>query len=65
MHSFESLLTVPRSVILQRAQRWGDQMDNLASERLRLAQMLMEALQKGEEESGIFMIKPILSWRGR
>ncbi|XP_022081785.1 myosin heavy chain, muscle-like isoform X10 [Acanthaster planci] len=48
-----------------RAQRWGDQMDNLASERLHLAQMLMEALRKVEEESGIFMIKPILSWKGR
>ncbi|XP_033624397.1 myosin heavy chain, muscle-like isoform X3 [Asterias rubens] len=48
-----------------RAQRWGEQMDALSSERLHLAHMLMEALQRVEEESGIFMIKPILSWRGR
>ncbi|XP_038058026.1 golgin subfamily B member 1-like isoform X12 [Patiria miniata] len=48
-----------------RAQRWGEQMDNLSSERLHLAHMLMEALQRVEEESGIFMIKPILSWKGR
>lgn len=49
----------------QRAERWGEQMDHLAEERMKLAHLLMESLTKIEEESGIFLIKPILSWKGR
>ncbi|XP_071942655.1 uncharacterized protein [Antedon mediterranea] len=49
----------------KRAQRWGDDMDKLAEERQMLANLLMETLSMIEEESGIFMIKPILSWKGR
>ncbi|XP_071825504.1 uncharacterized protein [Apostichopus japonicus] len=48
-----------------RAERWGEQMDLLAEERMKLAHLLMESLTKIEEESGIFLIKPILSWKGR
>ncbi|PIK60238.1 putative interaptin [Apostichopus japonicus] len=37
-----------------RAERWGEQMDLLAEERMKLAHLLMESLTKIEEESGIF-----------
>ncbi|XP_041459107.1 myosin-13-like isoform X5 [Lytechinus variegatus] len=49
----------------KRAQRWGEEMDNLTAERNRLAHLLMDTLTHLEQESGIFMIKPILSWKGR
>ncbi|XP_033100900.1 golgin subfamily A member 4-like isoform X2 [Anneissia japonica] len=49
----------------KRAQRWGEDMDKMAEQRLMLANLLMETLSLIEEESGIFMIKPILSWKGR
>ncbi|XP_071510595.1 uncharacterized protein [Diadema antillarum] len=49
----------------KRAQRWGEEMDSLTAERNRLAHLLMETLTHIEQESGIFMIKPILSWKGR
>ena len=49
----------------QRAQRWGEEMDEMAMERMRLSHLLLEALCRIEQESGIFMIKPILSYQGR
>ncbi|XP_030829055.1 nuclear anchorage protein 1 isoform X5 [Strongylocentrotus purpuratus] len=49
----------------KRAHRWGEEMDNLTAERNRLAHLLMDTLTHLEQESGIFMIKPILSWKGR
>ena len=47
----------------QRAQRWADKMDALGSERLQLANMLMITLDEIERESGIFLIKPMFSYR--
>ncbi|KAJ8036572.1 hypothetical protein HOLleu_20588 [Holothuria leucospilota] len=60
-----SLLEKMEALQNMRAERWGEQMDMLAEERMRLAHLLMESLTKIEEESGIFLIKPILSWKGR
>ncbi|XP_077869991.1 uncharacterized protein LOC102802324 [Saccoglossus kowalevskii] len=48
-----------------RAQRWNDRMDEMGEERLRLAHILMDTLSMIEEESGIFLIKPIYSWKGK
>ncbi|XP_061170471.1 myosin-10-like isoform X3 [Saccostrea echinata] len=49
----------------KRAKRWADKMDGMGSERLRLANLLMETLDSIEQESGIFLIKPMYSYRGR
>lgn len=49
----------------QRAKRWSDRMDEMGIERYRLANMLMETLDTIEQESGIFLIKPMYSYRGR
>ena len=38
-------------------------MDALGSERLQLANMLMITLDEIERESGIFLIKPMFSYR--
>jgi hypothetical protein len=40
-------------------------MDEMGSERMRLANLLMETLDSIEQESGIFLIKPMYSYRGR
>jgi hypothetical protein len=48
-----------------RAQKWAEKMDCMGSERLRLAQLLMEILDDIEQESGIFLIKPMYSYKGR
>ena len=40
-------------------------MDEMGSERLRLAGMLMETLEDIERESGIFLIKPMFSYSGK
>ncbi|XP_048750682.2 myosin heavy chain, striated muscle-like isoform X3 [Ostrea edulis] len=48
----------------QRAKRWADKMDDMGSERMRLANLLMETLDSIEQESGIFLIKPMYSYRG-
>ncbi|KAL3884703.1 hypothetical protein ACJMK2_024815 [Sinanodonta woodiana] len=49
----------------QRAKKWADKMDEMGIERLRLANLLMETLDNIEQESGIFLIKPMYSYRGR
>ncbi|XP_053387320.1 uncharacterized protein LOC123542904 [Mercenaria mercenaria] len=49
----------------QRAKRWADRMDEMGIERYRLANMLMETLDSIEQESGLFLIKPMYSYRGR
>ena len=38
-------------------------MDEMAGERQRLAGMLMETLESIEAESGIFLIKPVYTYR--
>ncbi|XP_060555548.1 uncharacterized protein LOC132716319 isoform X1 [Ruditapes philippinarum] len=48
-----------------RAKRWAERMDEMGSERYRLANMLMETLDSIEQESGLFLIKPMYSYRGR
>ena len=49
----------------QRAKRWADRMDEMGMERLRIANELMETLDMIEQQSGIFLIKPMYSYRGR
>ncbi|XP_069102583.1 myosin-2 heavy chain-like isoform X3 [Argopecten irradians] len=49
----------------ERAKTWADKMDQMGSERIRLANLLMETLDSIEQESGIFLIKPMYSYRGR
>ena len=38
-------------------------MDAMGAERLRLASLLMDKLDSIERESGIFLIKPVFSFR--
>lgn len=40
-----------------------DRMDELANKRAELASELMESLEQLENESGIFMIKPMFSYK--
>ncbi|XP_052786896.1 myosin-10-like isoform X9 [Mya arenaria] len=49
----------------QRAKRWADKMDEMGMDRYRLANMLMETLDSIEQDCGIFLIKPMYSYRGR
>ncbi|XP_052693168.1 uncharacterized protein LOC128171411 isoform X3 [Crassostrea angulata] len=49
----------------KRAKRLADKMDDMGSEQMRLANLLMETLDSIEQESGIFLIKPMYSYRGR
>ena len=49
----------------KRAQRWGDKMDGYASERGRLAEQLTACFENLEQETGIFLIKPVYSMKGR
>lgn len=48
-----------------RAQRWGNQMDKYAFEREQLAQQLTSCFENLEQETGIFLIKPVYSLKGR
>ncbi|XP_077997030.1 uncharacterized protein LOC144450307 isoform X2 [Glandiceps talaboti] len=59
------LLDKMESLQNARAQRWNERMDDMGEERMRLAQILMDTLTMIEEESGIFLIKPIYSWKGK
>ena len=52
-------------LISQRAKRWADKMDEMGMERMKLANVLMETFDDIERESGIFLIKPMYSYRGR
>jgi len=49
----------------KRAQRWGDKMDSLANDRERLAEQLTACFENLEHETGIFLIKPVYSMKGR
>ncbi|XP_067653461.1 putative leucine-rich repeat-containing protein DDB_G0290503 [Haliotis asinina] len=49
----------------ERARKWAEHMDDMGAERLKLANMLMETLDSIEQESGLFLIKPMYSFRGR
>ena len=49
----------------KRAQRWGDKMDEYANDRERLAVQLTACFQNLEQETGIFLIKPVYSLKGR
>ncbi len=49
--------------VMQRAQRWAEQMDALGEQRLRLAATLMDTLGSIETESGVFLIKPAFSYK--
>ncbi|KAK3732288.1 hypothetical protein QZH41_014424 [Actinostola sp. cb2023] len=48
-----------------RAKRWCCKMDDLAETRGRLAQLMMETFEKLENDTGIFLIKPVLSYHSR
>ncbi|XP_066270158.1 myosin heavy chain, non-muscle-like isoform X2 [Branchiostoma lanceolatum] len=49
----------------KRAQKWSAQMDHMGDHRVRLANLLMDTLETIEQESGIFLIKPMFAYRGR
>ncbi|XP_048251262.1 myosin-9-like isoform X4 [Haliotis rufescens] len=49
----------------ERARKWAEHMDDMGAERLKLASILMETLDSIEQESGLFLIKPMYSFRGR
>ena len=49
----------------KRAQRWGDKMDRYANDRELLAQQLTTCFENLEQETGIFLIKPVYSLKGR
>ncbi|GFR87029.1 centrosome-associated protein CEP250-like isoform X1, partial [Elysia marginata] len=49
----------------RRARQWADRMDEMGIERLKLANLLMDTLDTIEQESGIFLIKPMYSYKGR
>lgn len=51
--------------ILQRAKKWAEGMDHMGNDRLRFANILMETLEDIEQQSGIFLIKPMYSFKGR
>ena len=40
-------------------------MDHMGNDRLRFANILMETLEDIEQQSGIFLIKPMYSFKGR
>ena len=49
----------------QRAKKWAEGMDHMGNDRLRFANILMETLEDIEQQSGIFLIKPMYSFKGR
>ncbi|CAG5122145.1 unnamed protein product, partial [Candidula unifasciata] len=49
----------------QRTRQWAERMNGMGAERLKLANLLMDTLDSIEQESGIFLIKPMYSYRGR
>ncbi|KAI8500649.1 hypothetical protein Bbelb_214670 [Branchiostoma belcheri] len=54
-----------KAVEENRAQKWSAQMDRMGDHRVRLANLLMDTLETIEQESGIFLIKPMFAYRGR
>ena len=49
----------------RRAEEWAHDMDKMTAERKRLAFFLTEALQRLENISGVFLIKPVVSFKGK
>ena len=49
----------------KRAKKWAEGMDHMGNDRLRFANILMETLEDIEQQSGIFLIKPMYSFKGR
>ncbi|KAK2167423.1 hypothetical protein LSH36_28g08067 [Paralvinella palmiformis] len=49
----------------ERAKRWAEHMDQMGEERLHLVSELMTTLDSIERESGIFLIKPMYSYKGQ
>lgn len=49
----------------KRAKQWAEGMDSMGNDRLRFANILMETLEDIEQQSGIFLIKPMYSFKGR
>ncbi|XP_067942045.1 myosin-11-like [Watersipora subatra] len=66
-HNFDSsdvdMLERMESLQNLRTRRWMDKMDEFAERRSELASDLMASLEELEQESGIFMIKPMYSYR--
>ena len=60
-----STLDKMESLQNKRAQRWGDKMDGYANDRERLAEELTSSFVNLEQETGIFLIKPVYSLKGR
>lgn len=60
-----SALDKMESLQNKRAQRWGDRMDRYANDRERLAQQLTSCFENLEKDTGIFLIKPVYSLKGR
>ncbi|XP_059162688.1 uncharacterized protein LOC131946064 isoform X2 [Physella acuta] len=49
----------------KRAKQWAKKMDEMGLERLKLANLLMDTLDNIEQESGLFLIKPMYSYHAR
>ncbi|XP_007897571.2 uncharacterized protein LOC103182381 [Callorhinchus milii] len=49
----------------KKRQIWNEQSLKFTEQRSKLANTLMSTLENIEEESGLFLIKPLLSWKGR
>ncbi|XP_067838295.1 uncharacterized protein [Heptranchias perlo] len=49
----------------KKKKRWNEQTLKFTEQRINLAHTLMNTLENIEEESGLFLIKPSLSWKGR
>ncbi|CAK8677887.1 unnamed protein product [Clavelina lepadiformis] len=60
-----SILEKMETLQHRRAQEWGRQMDEMTSERRRLGALLTNAFQRLESITGVFLIKPIISYRGK
>ena len=60
-----STLDKMESLQNKRAQRWGDKMDRYTNDRELLAQQLTSCFENLEQETGIFLIKPVYSLKGR
>lgn len=49
----------------QRAQNWGRRMDDMSLKRQRLGLLLQDALFRLEKITGVFLIKPFISYQGK
>ncbi|KAK6475273.1 hypothetical protein HHUSO_G24732 [Huso huso] len=54
-----------QAVHVQRLSRWSQHMAGLSEHRVQLALSITDTLGNIEEESGIFLIKPVLLWKKR